>query len=270
MYAFFFQEFFSPIMYVMILAAIRMSTPDNTFAQFGDFPEYSLNASLFSATPKSRILVTPDNTYTRALMTGIEAEFQTLANKTLTSEFFMNRTEAENEYLRNSSRVFAGIIFDFKTGNNLSYAIRYPIGDLPADYASLFTSQASCRRKEGDNQVNYNGLQNDGSCRVNSFIFSGFTQLQMAIDKALVENQYGLTFDLQEVKVQMLPKSAFKGSFSYIQIISSMYYVLAFIPLVAFFVSALVTEKQKKIKEGMKMMGLKNSVFWYVLVFLVS
>ena len=57
-------------------------------------------------------------------------------------------------------------------------------------------------------------------------------------------------------------------SFSWIQILASIYFVMAYAPFVNFMVVALVTEKEKKIKEGMRMMGLRDSAFWWVNLFI--
>lgn len=251
-------------MYVVILAVVKMTAQGKPVPQFGDFPEYSLISDRFVAGSlhKTRVLVTPEDPFVQTLMSDVQQVFTSLTNMTFTTEFYPNKSAAETEFLQNNGDVFAGIIFNFNEKGNLSYALRYPKDTLPADTGGLFNIQGSCRTTNGDKQENDNALQHDDNCKVNRFLFTGFAQLQMAIDKALIENQYGVTFTLQDVLIQMLPKPAYLRDNSYIQIMSAMYYVLAFLPLVAFFVAALVAEKQKKIKEGMKMMGLKASVFW--------
>jgi ATP-binding cassette subfamily A (ABC1) protein 5 len=60
----------------------------------------------------------------------------------------------------------------------------------------------------------------------------------------------------------MMPKPEFHPDTSYIQIISSMYFIIAYSPFIMFLTVNLVAEKEKKIKEGMKMMGLRDSAFW--------
>lgn len=255
-------------MYVAILAVIKRTAQLNPLPPFGGFPEYSifngtiLNSS-FPDSPSPRILVTPDNSQVRGIMSEFSQIFLAATQKNVSVDFFLNNTNAEEEFRANGSSVLAGIIFNFNSRGNLSYALRYPKSSLPSvQYSDLFASQSSCRKKQGDTQVNDNGLQRDDVCQVNKYLFTGFVQLQAGIDAALMKVLYGISYLPKEVAVQMLPKPAFQSDTTYIQVISSMYFVLAYLPLISYFTVALVAEKEKKITEGMKMMGLKSSVFW--------
>ena len=73
-----------------------------------------------------------------------------------------------------------------------------------------------------------------------------------------------------------MPKGAFTGGVGFLQIFVSIYFVMAYSPFVNFLLVGLVTEKEKKIKEGMLMMGLRTSAFWlswfltYALTILIS
>ena len=64
------------------------------------------------------------------------------------------------------------------------------------------------------------------------------------------------------IKAQMLPKDSWMPNVEWFQILASVYFVMAYAPFVNFMVVALVTEKEKKIKESMRMMGLRDSAFW--------
>lgn len=68
----------------------------------------------------------------------------------------------------------------------------------------------------------------------------------------------------QSLDVQMMPKPIYTPDVSYMQNLASIYIVIAFSPFVTFLLILLVTEKEKKIKETMKIMGMQDSVFWYV------
>ena len=69
-----------------------------------------------------------------------------------------------------------------------------------------------------------------------------------------------------DFSVEMFPKLSFLVNNIVIQAIASMYYIMAYAPFVSFLVSNLVAEKERKIKDGMKMMGLRDAAFWYVQV----
>ncbi len=60
----------------------------------------------------------------------------------------------------------------------------------------------------------------------------------------------------------MMPKRSYTTDFEVIQILAAMYMVLAFSPYVAMLCAFIVYEKEKKIKEGMRMMGMREAAFW--------
>ena len=65
-----------------------------------------------------------------------------------------------------------------------------------------------------------------------------------------------------DVSLQMMPKPDYTPDLTYLQTISSIYFVLAYSFFINFLTVNLVAEKEKKIREGMFMMGLRNSIFW--------
>ena len=67
----------------------------------------------------------------------------------------------------------------------------------------------------------------------------------------------------QAISLKMMDKAEFTPDTSYIQTISSIYFVFAFSFLANYLAVNIVTEKEKKIREGMLMMGLRSSIFWY-------
>ena len=62
-----------------------------------------------------------------------------------------------------------------------------------------------------------------------------------------------------------MDKEEFYPDTSYIQTTSSIYFVSAFAFLANYLAVNVVTDKEKKIKEGMLMMGLNSGALWYVL-----
>ncbi|KAL8586837.1 hypothetical protein ACOMHN_052713 [Nucella lapillus] len=60
----------------------------------------------------------------------------------------------------------------------------------------------------------------------------------------------------------MMPKGEYTPDLTLIRTLSSIYLVLAYSFFINFLTVNLVAEKEKKIREGMFMMGLRNSVFW--------
>ena len=62
--------------------------------------------------------------------------------------------------------------------------------------------------------------------------------------------------------VQLMSKPTFTPDLSYIQIIAALYFVMAYSPFVNYLVVNLVREKELKIKENMRIMGLQDTAFW--------
>jgi ATP-binding cassette subfamily A (ABC1) protein 5 len=211
------------------------------------------------------LIVSPDTAEVQQLMANVKQLILDKTNQTIVIQYFANATEVEAEYVSNKTNILAGIVFNYNNGSNLTYALRFPDGKLPnTDIGKTYTGQGGCRRRDGKNgQTNDGGLQNDNGCQVNSYLFAAFSILQSAIDTALIQKETGVvTFSLPDILVEMLPKSAFLQDTSYIQIVSSIYFVIAYSPLITMLTVALVAEKEKKIKEGMRMMGLRSSAFW--------
>ena len=261
-----------PLYFIAILVVIKISVKPDENPQLTGMPENSLYANkLFSVSNDIRLIVAPDDSYIQDLMTEAAAVFKEATNMTSapTIQYFNNRSEAENAWTQNSSSVWAGILFnfannaslDYSGGGNLSYAIRKGKSDIPDTATSnLYTGQGSCRGQYESSSEK--GLFH-GSCDVNKYLWTGFSALQAAIDTAIIRKYGGNpSFEHPGISVQMLPKPQFQPDSNYIQVISSIYFVIAYSPLISFLAVNLVAEKEKKIKEGMRMMGLKSSVFW--------
>ena len=69
-------------------------------------------------------------------------------------------------------------------------------------------------------------------------------------------------YSVPDVESCFLPKPSFQPQAEYLQTLTAIYMVIAYAPMVSIFVSNLVTEKEKKIKVGMKMMGLADVSLW--------
>lgn len=268
------QEIIMPLYFIAILIIIKISVKPEENPRLTDMPENSVYAPrLLSLSKKDiRLLIAPDDLYIQDLMTEVNTIFQTATNLTSppTLQYFKNRSEAENSFIQNSTSVWAGIVFsfannaslDYTGGGNLTYAIRKGRADIPNTAMSgLFATQGGCR---GRYQPKSNkGLYTGEDCAVNKYLWTGFSALQAAIDSAIIRRYGGdPNFEHPGISVQMLPKPEFQPDSNYIQVISSIYFVIAYSPIISFLATNLVAEKEKKIKEGMRMMGLKSSVFW--------
>ncbi|XP_041352800.1 cholesterol transporter ABCA5-like [Gigantopelta aegis] len=243
------QEILFPVYFVLILAMIKIITKSHTFPAI-KFYRNSLSNSRFHFNTSKKLLVSPDSAYVQTLMSVISSILENVQY-----ENFSSLTEAEDRYKADPTDVAAGIVFNF-TGTETSYAIRMPYGSLPSvgDMFTLVKNQGDCRRSDL-------GTESGPTCRANMYLTSGFVWLQNAIDAALIKT-FNSSFPVPSVQVQLMPKVEYTPNISIFQMISSVYFVMAYSILINFLCISLVAEKEKKIREGMKMMGLRDSAWW--------
>lgn len=248
-----FQELFFPLMYLGILVMIKQLVKPSV-KPAAIFPTQPL--ANFSIDINKTILVTAPSTFDVATpMAKISLRFNNIQYKNFTTQ-----QAAEEEYKKNPDAVAAGIIFDYDPGSGatggLQYAIRMASSASVASDKIFTDNLGSCR--EADNAFG-TGVAN---CDVNKYLVYGTALLQTIIDEALIENEMNTTLPSIIPSVQMMPKEEFQPSLAFLQQFSSIYFVLAYSFFVNFLTVHLVAEKEKKIRDGMLMMGLRNSVFW--------
>lgn len=96
-----------------------------------------------------------------------------------------------------------------------------------------------------------------------SFVIGDLTQTAIGICLLYLQHHTGVTtIQPLDLSFQLMPMDKYQPDTSYIQIISSLYFVLAYAQFVNFLTANIVNDKEKKIKEGMKMMGLRDSAYW--------
>ena len=202
-----------------------------------------------------RILVAPNSNQTHAIFD----------NSSLKSviEYVNDDTEMVNEYRRNRQAYYAGIVFENTTSqeNEVAYAIRYPYHKAPYTNGQK-RSERDCYQADGL-----------GDCNANDFVRSGFLTLQAVVDEAILkwwrrEGGWPISPNwtipgVDSWSVEMMPLDFLEAN-----TIAIAFFVPLFLPLTATsFVNSLlvnlVTEKEKKIKDSMRVMGMMESAFWF-------
>lgn len=182
------------------------------------------------------------------------------------------------------SKLFYGVEF---SDNMLSYTLRFmpqpPGVGVPASVAGTVLDATECRPywkhfdRQGRSSAQGYGAYGDGDsdldsvlptkCKSLDYLTDGFLDLQIALDRAVLQSKLGETTQLN-VKVQPLPRIEFLTNFASrstaLRSIFSIYLVIPLTSPVRWMTTFLVEEKETKIKEGMLMMGLHYSVFWTV------
>eukprot|EP01043_Picozoa_sp_COSAG02_P005731 COSAG02_NODE_157_length_32999_cov_31.863647_15_plen_501_part_00 len=182
------------------------------------------------------------------------------------------------------AKLFYGVEFSDDT---LSYTLRFmpqpPGVGVPAAVAGTVLDATDCRPywkqfdRPGTSSAQGQGTYSQGNTELESalpttcaslkYLTDGFLDLQVALDRAVLQSKLGETTSLQ-VQVQPLPRVGFQTNFASqstaLRSIFSIYLVLPLTSPVRWMITFLVEEKEQKIKEGMLMMGLHYSVFWAV------
>jgi hypothetical protein len=166
--------------------------------------------------------------------------------------------------------VKAGIVFNTTTGGVLPssslYTLRLNGSDLPSTTAYM---------NPDDHDVQYQSVGNEED---NLYQSSGYIRLQLAINDAIISLRFnqstagtsgGSRPSLLTQQFQRLPVSEYFTDPFHDSLINfgSLYLVIGFYPIVSKLLQNLVLEKERRTREGMKMMGLPASVLnlgWYL------
>eukprot|EP00058_Branchiostoma_floridae_P016823 XP_002602311.1 hypothetical protein BRAFLDRAFT_127318 [Branchiostoma floridae] len=262
-----FQEIFYPLYFVGILAFVRAIT--TTVAD----PPLPINGSRFNSTPlfsgrfiqamtAGSIAVAPNSSDVADIMTRAVQSLSNATHLPLQHIMFATEEAMQEAYKANSSLYSIGVVFDLESTGDLNYTIHLPYS-YGASTETTTVGQDGCRQGDGLDIV---------SCPANTYLYTGFAALQAAIDTALINWQINVSnMALPNYQVEMMPKPSYSGGYPF-GIISSIYFVLAFTPFVGILTTNLVSEKEKKIKEAMKIMGLNGMAFWvsWLVVYMIA
>ena len=134
--SFVFQEFFTPIYFVTILAIVRLTTVPKQDPAVPNHPVYNLENSWFPPKVTGVIYVTPDTPNVRPFMDKVVLQF----DKSPSLEYFGNSNQSEEAYRLNSSIVAAGIDFEDGSLQSYKYTVRMPFLSIAAtDLTSYYT-----------------------------------------------------------------------------------------------------------------------------------
>ena len=234
------MEFAMPLYFIAILAILRLSLPDTTFPSVfypHDADWLNMNRSL------DLVYAVPDNDYVNKIMTQVQS--QSYIQKV---EYLKDEAQLLEQYKYNNS-VHAAIVFSDNPLVNKSYTIRLAPKSLLPSTKNKYADVSLCR---GGGTF----------CPSKQYLYSSFLMLQTQVDAAIVKIETQKTYDLS-IFLQSLP--VFEGTSTNAYVLRSivpLYMVFAWSQFITYMMILIVQEKEKKIKEGMKMMGLRSSMYW--------
>ncbi|EAA07114.4 AGAP010416-PA, partial [Anopheles gambiae str. PEST] len=107
-------------------------------------------------------------------------------------------------------------------------------------------------------------IETGDSCPVNQYYYSGFVALQTLLDytkiRIVTQNE---ELQIPHITLEMFPKEAYTGNWMVaFRLVIPIYMVMALSQFITYLLILIVGEKENHIKEGLKIMGLRDSVFW--------
>ncbi|XP_077979636.1 cholesterol transporter ABCA5-like [Glandiceps talaboti] len=243
------QEVLFPLYFILMLGAFILPNQPKTYPAISSFPSHNLSMFTNPSLCSGGLAVTPNTSKAQDVVENVTSLLG------LTEPYRVYDSEQEMVDAHFNNTISCGVVFNGDV-DDMNYTIRTAYWALP-DMQTDFTGVDQCRD-------NADGLSTT-SCSANQYLNTGFAALQTAIDQVLIAVSILHTngpLPTPQLFVQMLAKDSYRSSTTLFQTLVGIYLILAFSPFIAFLLVNLVTEKEKKIKEGMKMMGMRDLAFW--------
>nr|QNH67864.1 ATP-binding cassette transporter subfamily A member 5 [Brachionus rotundiformis] len=227
------------------------------------FPPETYNAEILDGRFQTvDLFISPDNQQTRNLGDLIKTRYLFLKLKYFNTSDQMiqfydaNSNGSSIEFIKETF----GIEFsDFPNSYKLYH--KYEPLLFSQNKIQLFTDSRECR----------NGSLLYNLCGGNKLLYDGLAYLQYVLDSSINKlRQQNSTYP--NFFIKNMPKESYVREQTIFDGIKSYYFTLIYLYSVTSFVINVVAEKEKKNKELMKLMGLKDSIFWlsWILTYLLQ
>lgn len=177
--------------------------------------------------------------------------------------FYDTNEELLGAYWRDPNEMPLALIFhgDDPYNGQLKYEIRTnPSFFVTPSTTDLYSSPVACRQSESYWSAMF-PIDIGDSCPVNQYYYSGFIALQTLLDYTKLN--LVTTFNIPNITLEMFPKEAYTGNWMVaFRLVIPIYMVMALSQFITYLLILIVGEKENHIKEGLKIMGLRDSVFW--------
>ncbi|XP_050618332.1 LOW QUALITY PROTEIN: cholesterol transporter ABCA5 [Macaca thibetana thibetana] len=238
------QEILFPLFFLFWLILISMMHPNK---KYEEVPNIELNP-MDKLTLSNLILgYTPVTNVTSSIMQKVSADH--LPDVIITEEYTNEKEMLTSSLSKHSS--FVGVVFK----DSMSYELRFFPDMIPVS-SIYMDSRAGCSK----------------SCEAAQYWSSGFTVLQASIDAAIIQLKTNVSLwkELESTKAVIMGETAVVEIDTFPRGVILIYLVIAFSPFGYFLAIHIVAEKEKKIKEFLKIMGLHDTAFWLSWVLLYT
>ncbi|XP_035731949.1 ABC transporter A family member 1-like isoform X2 [Vespa mandarinia] len=264
-------EIFLPLYTLGILIVIKVLIPNPNYPAMTTQRHEEKIFELFNGHKNNTIAVVPNSTETLIFLNSMNNVWLSMwdfpGKLPLNFMIFDTKDDLQAAYWRDPYSVPLAVIFEDSQPitQRLLYEIRTnPSYTSPPSPTELYSAPVTCRKDNSHWMGDVLSIETGGSCPVNNYLDSGFLALQMLMDitKIRLDTQNN-DVTIPDIKLEMFPKEAFTADWMLaFRVIIPLYMVLALSQFITYLLILIVGEKENRIKEGMKIMGLKDSVFW--------
>ncbi|KAJ8921257.1 hypothetical protein NQ315_013729 [Exocentrus adspersus] len=263
-------EVLLPLYSLAILIVMKIIIPNPNFPEM-DTPRGEANLfEHFQKFSSHKVAVVPNTTETQDFLDEIKILWDSIKqdnDSEIIWDLFSTKEDLLTAYWLKPEDMPIAVIFE--EPGPINGPLKYEIRTNPSLYGTppttiLYSSPAACR----DTTSQWYGvipgaIETGESCPVNQYYYSGFTALQALLDYAKIRIDTKYNIKVPEILLEMFPKGAHTGNWMVaFRLIIPLYMVMALSQFITYLLILIVGEKENKIKEGMKIMGLKDSVFW--------
>lgn len=249
-----------------ILIIIKFMMPNPNFPVIDKPRREAKLFEYFQHMDNRTVAVVPNTTDTQDFLRNVNELWQNSGMNPIDWLIFETREDLLKAYWKDPLKLPIAVIFE--EPGPIVGPLKYEIRTNPSFFETpptetLFSSPASCRQSSGHWSSVF-PIETGESCPVNQYYYSGFVALQALLDYTKIKLDTGRD-DVQvpEIVLEMFPKEAFTGNWMVaFRILIPLYMVMALSQFITYLLILIVGEKENKIKEGMKIMGLRDSVFW--------
>ncbi|CAG9831939.1 unnamed protein product, partial [Diabrotica balteata] len=259
-------EILFPLYFLGLLVVIELVLPDPNLPEINTPRGEEYLFKSFNKAESHKIAYAPNSTKYREFVDEVSETWKSIRNSKSNLEWVPYSTEEEVQNAYDQDHKFAPIAVIFNNGSPsyMSYSLSYQIRTNPYYISTPNSNQIGWSKQTCRGGSNPNSNMEDGStCPTNTYYFSGFLALQTLLDytKIRLDNP---TQNIPYISLEICPKPATTvGEWAnVIRVLIPVYMVIALSQFITYLIILIVGEKEKKIKEGMKLMGLMDKVFW--------
>ncbi|KAL5014325.1 hypothetical protein ScPMuIL_008595 [Solemya velum] len=251
-------EILVPIFFAVILLLIRRLSTSENITDPTTWPSFEVKTGWNNQALQGRSLYySPNQLEIAAIMANVTSKWSSLLVKG-----FPNQAQLLKTYEGAEDQIWAAVVFDESVDyssaipKDVKYAIRFP----PKDGGKQWRTRSAYPFR-----IMTGYRSNDGTGGTPDYYKSGFLTIQYAVDRALVK-YFNVSAEMDDfaINLKKMPYPPFVKDplISVIQFQLPFFLMLSFVLSSLMITKSIVFEKERKLKESMKMMGLSNFIYW--------